>query len=235
MRSGSSVAHQRSGCRMASQAELLEIANFIRLHQNAVLFSTRALVVNVFDEVYNVKGSTRDPKIGSKSWKQLLIYHGINDDCYVTNQSPPSKSSHADFSVGGHVTINSDGTVEAGEDSYLMPLCSWHNSTHRDGKAFSHTKTQMLRLEGFMEGDTVTTFMARSSDIADTASRIIFETDEGWDVAGIEDGDPILEDKNKAPAILNKGASLPYFVITRKEDGNFRLEKTSDHFGDIPG
>ena len=219
---------------MASQSELFEVVNFFRRHKGEVLLSTRAFVVNVFDDVYNVTGSTRDPKIGSRSWKQLLIDHGINDDCYVTNQKPPSRTSHADFSVGGHVTINADGSVQEGQDSYLMPLCFWHNNTHRDGKNFSHSKTKMLRLEGFMQGDTVTTFMARSSDITDAPNRIIYETDEGWDFADIGDDTLIFDRENGTPQLLFKGKSVRYAVIKRNEDdGNFHLSLVSDDFNDV--
>ncbi len=47
-----------------------------------------------------------------------------------------------------------------------MPLCKWNNSTKRDCIAFKHTKSDVLELTGYMEGELLVTFMLRlPSDI----------------------------------------------------------------------
>ncbi len=122
--------------------------------------STGAALVNYAGVLYNVDGSSSDPQIDGRSWKRLLIDYGIDSDCYVTNATP-GRNSHPTFNVGGHMTPNSDGRVEPGEDSYLMPLCSWHNSKARDGVAFSHDHTLMLKLFGYMQSEPAASFLAR--------------------------------------------------------------------------
>lgn len=219
---------------MARAAELLEVIKFFQVHKNVGLYSTSAKKIYVTSDVYNVSGSTADPKIGGKSWKQLLISNGINDDCYVTNHAPPSGTSHADFSVGGHVTKNSDGKVKTGDISYLMPLCYWHNSTRRDGKAFKHTQTEMLKLEGFMKGDTGITFMARISDGEDEPSRIIFETDDGWDFKKMDNIERQTLLENKVFQLFDTADRVSYFVINRNDaDGRFYVDFASDDLSDL--
>lgn len=216
---------------MASSAELLRMVGFVSKHRKLGLFSTNATVVDVLGVVYNVKGSTHDPKIGGKSWKQLLISYGIDHDCYVTNQNPPTGTSHSNFSVGGHVTDNSGGIVADGDITYLMPLCYWHNSTKRDGKKFTHTEIKMLELEGFMQGDTSATFMARLSDKSKMTSRIIFETEVGWDYKPM-----LVSEKKDIKAqrkfrLYDDTYSTPYFVITKNpEDGKYYFDFASEEF-----
>ncbi len=219
---------------MASRTELLEVVNFFSRHANVGMFSTSATPVEVHDDVYNVSGSTWDPKIGGKSWKKLLMSEGINDDCYVTNQNPPLGTSHPDFSVGGHVTTNADGIVNEGEESYLMPLCYWHNSTQRDGRVFSHASTTMLRLDGFMQGDTGTTFMARLSDGTDGPARIIFETDDGWDFKKLGREERLFIQQHKMFQLFEEGKSTRFFVISKNEaDGKFYLDFASSDFSNL--
>ena len=139
------------------------ISEFFRQNASAEFESTSAEKVTYSRDLYNVKGSTPDPKIGGKKWKKLLKDYNITGRCYVTNQKPPSGTSHehAEFDVGGHVTPNQDGIVNKGQSCYLMPLCTWHNSTSRDGKNFEHSKTSMLKLNGYMQGEPPETFLAR--------------------------------------------------------------------------
>lgn len=141
-----------------SQRELL--AKFVDRWGQVELYSTGSQRINYPSVLYNVDGSSDDPNINGESWKSLLILNGINSPCYVTNETPEG-NSHPGFNVGGHMTPNSDGRVEFGADSYLMPLCSWHNNKARDGEPFSHTNTLMLKLSGFMEGELAATFMSR--------------------------------------------------------------------------
>lgn len=141
-----------------TQSEML--VGFVDRWGSAGIQSTSATVVNFSGVLYNVDGSSPDPKIDGESWKGLLLSYDIDGDCYVTNETPHG-NSHPSFNVGGHMTPNSDGKVEVGADSYLMPLCSWHNSKARDGVPFEHDETLMLRLSGFMESEVAATFMAR--------------------------------------------------------------------------
>lgn len=136
--------------------------NFAARYQGSKLFSTGFKVVNYEGVIYNVEGSTDDPDIDGDSWKELLIKNGINGDCYVTSPLPDQDgTSHPGFNVGGHMTPNDDGHVVNGGTCFLMPLCKWHNSTHRDGTPFEHEETKMLELSGYMEGDIAFTFAAR--------------------------------------------------------------------------
>lgn len=152
---------------MNQKHEVERVRLFIKHYADIGFFSTDARVIDFSKDLYNVSGSTDDPKevhehVGV-TWKQLLIRFADLDDanCYVTNVIPDEGSNHPSFSVGGHMTPDSTGTVPVGDVSYLMPLCKWHNSTGRDGIAFEHTETKMLELTGFMEGDSAVTFALR--------------------------------------------------------------------------
>lgn len=145
---------------MDLNAQRQRLAEFVDRWGTIELFSTGSRLINFSGVLYNVDGSSDDPEINGENWKGLLIANGINSNCYVSNETPEG-NSHPKFSVGGHMTPNEDGQVEFGADSYLMPLCSWHNNKSRDGVAFEHTKTLMLKLSGFMQGEIAATFMAR--------------------------------------------------------------------------
>ncbi|MFC6663795.1 hypothetical protein [Deinococcus multiflagellatus] len=136
-------------------------------------------------DLYNVVGSTYDPKhvpghLG-ESWKALLISMGIaaSSPCYVTNDPAPPDKSHPAFSVGGHMTVQSDGSVP-NRTCFLMPLCSWHNSTSRDGIRFTHTLTQMLQLTGYMLGELAATFQLRLPSDAPYALLYYVESAQDW-------------------------------------------------------
>lgn len=144
--------------------------------------STGANLVNYSGILYNVDGSSTDPNIDGNSWKRLLINSGINAPCYVTNPTP-SNNSHPGFNVGGHMTPNADGSVKTGADSYLMPLCSWHNSKGRDGVMFSHTNTLMLKLSGYMLSEIAASFMARLPSEEHYA--IIYAAGDEWENANL--------------------------------------------------
>lgn len=142
--------------------EMQSAIDFVKLYKDQGIESTGAQKVNFTGGLYNVKGSSYDPKkipshLG-KSWKQLLISYGINNNCYVTNSVG---GVHPDFSVGGHMTINRNGSVPSSNICYLMPLCSYHNHTSQDEIKFTHTKTEMLQLTGYMQGELAATFQIR--------------------------------------------------------------------------
>ncbi|RKE83664.1 hypothetical protein [Rhizobium sp. AG855] len=156
---------------MSDEIAVQRLAEFAMRYAGIRLQSTSANVVYYSGHLYNVDGSTDDPKINGASWKGLLQANGIDGNCYVTHPLPNPGTSHPQFSVGGHMTQNADGSVEKGKTCYLMPLCSWHNSTSNNGNAFQHTETKMLELYGYMEGDLAATFLARMP--GDQALRIV--------------------------------------------------------------
>jgi hypothetical protein len=128
--------------------------------------STSAAVVDYSGDLYNVNGSTPDPKIDGKTWKRLLQFHGISGACFADTPAAPPGSSHPAFSVGGHVTPNASGDVPTGSSCYLMPLCYWHNGKGNDGKVFHHAQTRMLELFGYMQGEPAATYLARMGGAA---------------------------------------------------------------------
>ncbi len=140
---------------------------FVERFADVGIQSTSAEIVNFSGDLYNVQGSTEDPQQvpdhKGDSWKKLLIEFARlgGENCYVTNVVPPNDTSHPNFSVGGHMTTQRDGSVAVGADSYLMPLCSWHNSTARDEMNFTHSKDRMIKLSGYMEEELASTFVAR--------------------------------------------------------------------------
>lgn len=152
---------------MDDSRQIEQVRLFVNRYGKIGLFSTGAKIVDFSDDLYNVTGSTEDPKevreYKGLAWKKLLIRLLDLEDasCYVTNEAPDGESSHPNFGVGGHMTPKSTGKVPDGGITYLMPLCKWHNSTGRDGTAFEHSETRMLQLSGFMEGDSAVTFAMR--------------------------------------------------------------------------
>lgn len=196
------------------------LREFVKKWDGVELFSTGATLVNFTKDLYNVDGSSDDPKINGLAWKKLLIDRGVDGDCYVTNVKPPQKSSHPDFSVGGHMTTNSDGSVAVGGVCYLMPLCSWHNSKARDGKAFSHEKTSMLKLTGFMQGDIAATFKARLND-GDVYS-VVYPSDSELETQGL----PAINFANIMDFRLQKQATNglpPHYVLFKRNEDNGRV------------
>lgn len=151
------------------------LRNFLKLVDGTHIESTGATVTSYAGVLYNVDGSTPDPKIGGFTWKQLLINYGINNNCYVTNAG--ASGSHPAFNVGGHMTVNSNGSVARGGTCYLMPLCYFHNSTSQNGTPFTHALTTMLLLSGYMQGDLAVTFAARMP--SDSPFSIVYLSDKG--------------------------------------------------------
>jgi hypothetical protein len=152
--------HTRS-TQMTEHIAAQALAEFFSRYSGIHIESTSATPVNFGGILYNVDGSTWDPKINGVTWKQLLINYGINSNCYVTHPLPGGGTSHPQFSVGGHMTVNQNGSVPTGGSCYLMPLCYWHNSTSNNGVPFQHANTIMLQLSGYMQGELAATFLAR--------------------------------------------------------------------------
>ena len=205
-----------------------DVLEFFAKHRaaNAIIFSTSAEVANISDDVFNVTGSSHDPNIGGKSWKQLLKDNGIYGPCYVTNQKPdkPDTSHYKGTWLGGHMALTKNGVIKPGGTSYLMPLCSWHNSTSRDEKNFEHSKTKMLKLGGFMEGQNAFTFHMRRKDLGEY--RVLHQEAEDWKL------DQVAPTEITKSSLTTKGAALiakPHLVLrldSSKDtltllDGNF--------------
>ena len=218
---------------MHATTEADKVRMFIRTHLDSTLFSTNATQVEIEEVVYNITGSTKDPKKirdhEGKNWKELLIsIAGLEDaSCYVDNVRPGKPSKHPEFSVGGHMTTNPAGEVQEGGTSYLMPLCKWHNNPARNEMAFEHEHTTMLKLTGFMKGDTPLTFMMR---LAGTEQRQMLYFDKmakSWQSRSIDD----IEGTNSALTSLSSAArvSEPFeeYAILQKVEGGYSVVKST--------
>ena len=91
-----------------------------------------------------------------------------------------------------------------------MPLCAWQNSTARDEQNFEHSKTRMLELSGFMEGQTALTFNMRRKDL-DT-HRIAIKKGNGWElvIKSTLDGRTISE----VAAGLSVTSQNPFVILS---------------------
>lgn len=147
---------------ISSQAQLF--VDFVRKYEGMKLFSTSAEVIDFGGVLYNVDGSSDDPEIDGYNWRNLLRERGVDGACYVTNVKPPARTSHPNFSIGGHMSVHQDGSVPFGDECFLMPLCSWHNSKARDHMAFEHTETRMLKLFGYMQEEPRATFLRTNGE-----------------------------------------------------------------------
>ncbi|HEU4790829.1 MAG TPA: hypothetical protein VFS71_14175 [Flavobacterium sp.] len=200
------------------------IKAFVDTLQNYRVESTGAAVVTINANLYNVDGSTHDPKKvpghEGDTWKKLLKDNGIDHNCYVTN--PNAEGVHPEFSVGGHMTTNSNGQVANGGTCYLMPECSWHNNKARDGVEYTHTETQMLKLTGYNLGELPVTFKLRLP--SDQPFAVLYYDQNEWKFKNIS--------RNEAEALKGNASyaasplhSVEYYVlIERKRD-----EKTTHH------
>lgn len=217
---------------MTNTNESDEVRAFIRRYAGVGLLSTGAKLVDYAGELYNVKGSTEDPKAvgGSRgaAWKKLFnAYADFSDACcYVTSPLPGETSSHPDFAVGGHMTPNSSGIVQSGAVTYLMPLCKWHNSTSRDGIAFSHSKTKMLKLTGFMQGDTAITFALRLGN-GYAYTLLFFDTSsDSWVFRELDSSERSTV-SNKLPTLMSADVKKPEYAVFEKRGDLFYIEQSS--------
>lgn len=167
---------------MGNAADTEYIRSYLEKFGDMRLLSTGAEVVDIDEPLFNVSGSTGDPiPNGASSWKQLLIEEAdlAGSSCYVTNDTP-NGNSHPGFNVGGHMTLNEDGNVEIGGICYLMPLCSFHNSTSQNGIAFDHNETKMLKLTGYQQDEPFALFSLRLPSPEPFGLLYLDEADETW-------------------------------------------------------
>lgn len=194
---------------------LKQIADFVNASKEQPLRSTGATVTEVGEDLYNVIGSTPDPKRipnhDNEPWKALFINltEIINAQCYVTNDEPSGPSTHPQFLVGGHMTPDEDGIVVEGGTCYLMPLCKLHNA--HDGKAFTHTEKKMLKLTGYMLGELAVTFAMRLPNENPYALLYYSEVDQTWKV---EDYPDEHQDKWKSGLVEEEQPSM-YVAVRR--------------------
>lgn len=205
---------------MATRDAVQALTEFHQRYQGIHLQSTSATVTTYDGDLYNVTGSTTDPKIDNKSWKRLLTDNGINANCYVTAPLPGQRgTSHPGFNVGGHVTSDSDGEVETGETCYLMPMCFWHNSTARDGTAFSHpAASNVLELSGYMQPEPAATFIARMPGAEPYALVGV----EGEELVAQKIGAAEVQALRAGVKLMSGGKATPdYYLLFRQieEDG----------------
>jgi len=212
---------------MVPPTEVEKVRAFIRANIGKTLFSTGAKIVYFKGSLYNITGSTHDPQqvrdYEGENWKSLLVRKAELDDarCYVTNLSAPKGSNHDNFAVGGHMTTNPDGEVEKGGISYLMPLCKWHNSTARNGEAFEHTETKMLRLTGFMEGETPTTFMARMPSEKSHVLLYLDPLSGRWESSHLDAEQAIAPEAKLFSDAIKITQPSEYAVLENRGDGFF--------------
>ena len=195
------------------------LQDFVTRFGEQRLFSTQAKIVTYTDPLYNVIGSSGDPKIpGYPSWTYLLQQFGIgvgtNDHCYVDPQTPDH--THPAFLVGGHMTPNKDGSVPSTDICYLMPLCKWHNGKGNNHVAFPHSLTQILELYGYMTSETAATFLARLSGQVPAA--LIFAEEQGLKFQTLSDEDFSRIKSGSVVDALGSGVADRHIVLRRRED-----------------
>ncbi|MCL7986634.1 hypothetical protein M8998_01645 [Sphingobacterium sp. lm-10] len=198
---------------------LERIKTFLHELEAGRIQSTGATVVDFAGVLYNVDGSSDDPKRipdhNGENWKPLLVAFGIDHDCYVTNAVPAPGASHPAGWLGGHMTTNANGQVANGGTCYLMPLCSWHNSTSRNGVAFAHTETRMLELTGYNLGELPVTFALRLP--SEMPFAVLFYENDEWKFKNISHNEAI-----KLKSSVHKLSSIQpvehYVLIERKWD-----------------
>lgn len=217
---------------MTALTEDQRVKNFIRANMGGTLLSTGAKIVYFSGVLYNITGSTHDPQevrnYEGENWKSLLVLKaGLADArCYVTNATAPEGSNHDNFAVGGHMTTDPQGEVEIGGVSYLMPLCKWHNSTAKNGVAYTHDETKMLRLTGFMEGDTLVTFTMRMPSDEDHVLLYFDQLSERWKYSHLYDVQ-VLSWKDKFLNFPFDPARPKDYVIFKRHGGSLFMLETS--------
>lgn len=196
------------------------VRDFVKRSEVVGIQSTGADVVEYLPGLYNVSGSTGDPERipghFGKSWKQLLIQMGIGatSECYVSEPAVGAGTTHPRFTVGGHMTPNSNGSVTDGT-CYLMPLCAWHNTSRRNGILFSHASTKMLRLTGYMEGELAATFQLRLFNSAPYA--LLYYSAGEWDYRNLSREQ--AADFASDPTIKSLTSAGENYVLIRRELG----------------
>ncbi|MFQ6403146.1 hypothetical protein ACIDE9_00145 [Methylophilus sp. 'Pure River'] len=210
---------------MPSATGVEVVRAFVAMYRGKMIQSTSADVIDYPGVLYNVTGSTKDPKAvkGYKglAWKALLKEYPdfYETSCYVTNPILSKRAtSHPGFDVGGHMTPNPSGVVQRGADSYLMPLCKWHNSTRRNGTAFSHSKTKVLKLRGYMEGDSAITFAMRMGNNHAHTLLFLAPGSKKWDFIALSDAVKQGFDRVPLKAILTSPIQ-EYAIFEKRDDG----------------
>ena len=201
---------------MTDETAAKALFDYVDRWGNIGIKSTGAMLVNFDDVLYNVDGSSTDPKINGHTWKRLLQSYGIDTPCYVSNDTP-SDTSHDNFNVGGHMTPNAEGRVDLGDNSYLMPLCAWHNSKARDGIPFTHSSTLMLRLSGYMQGEIAAFFVARLP--SEETHALVFNDGDEWKAANLTQDQASRVLAGEVPAEINIANPDKFVLMERAHVG----------------
>lgn len=186
-----------------SDVETLAVIEMINLLKRGELTSTSAkLITYTGGKLRNVKGSTPDRRDvdgnENESWRQLVINvsNGLIDNntpCYAIDPAAPAPTdcTHPQFKVGGHVTPDKNGNAWEIKDAqgnvidrkcYLIPWCSWHNSTARDQYEYDINLKNVVELSGYTGKLNLITFMAR---LAVEKEQIVFllKKQNGWEIS----------------------------------------------------
>lgn len=164
-----------------------------------IIESTGATVVSSSpNPIYNVDGSSDDPKIHGDSWKKLFVAVMAKagafypNNCFVSPTSP-AHDSHPGFRLGGHMTQNQNGSATGGT-CYLMPLCSWHNSKARDGVPFVPVQPTMVQLTGYLLAEPAALFAARLD--GEAAHALVYGTElDEVDFRGLDEAPELEREK----------------------------------------
>ena len=197
-------------------AAAAQLAAFVSRAKHINLLSTGARVVDIIEPLYNVSGSTGDPHVDGKNWKSLLKFHGVSGNCFADTPPAPAGKSHPAFNVGGHMTLNADGSVPVGGISYLMPLCTWHNSTSNNHKPFHHAHTRIVELQGYMQGEPAAMFAARMDPGTELA--LVFVGGDGITFRNVPDQGGAVHDALLVARPQGPATDEP-FVLLRRQGG----------------
>ena len=124
------------------------------------------------------------------------------------------------------MTPNSSGEVEQGGVSYLMPLCYWHNHTARNNKAFKHKETRMLKLTGFMEGETPITFSMRLPAEEEGLLLYFDSTAQSWQFKRLEKIQPSTSEVIMFSGLGEFVEPTTEYALLEKTEGGYRIMKS---------
>lgn len=111
-------------------------------------------ILHAGTSVWNVIGSTRDPKVDGKSWIQLWMdkTHG-QKKCYVED------SAHIDCNgniYGGHMVLHANNVrPRHGSNGvvYIIPICNAHNNANNVAEMILSEDVEAVVLNRYFEKD----------------------------------------------------------------------------------
>lgn len=105
-------------------------------------------------KVWNVIGSTGDPKVGGKSWIKLWMEktHG-QKKCYVKDSANIGCNGNI---YGGHMVLNRNNVhpkYGANGVVYIIPICNAHNNTNNVAEMILSEDVEAVVLNRYLEKD----------------------------------------------------------------------------------